>query len=315
MLPAKLERLELPQIRPALFAKHFNKSAKRVEAKVQDYLIDATEENIHDVRTSIRRLDSSIRILPKAVRNKAEISSSREGFKSLFKINSAIRDMDIIRSKFSEYPERFISQYPSFLETLQEHREAKLKEAREMALSLYNLEVPKIKKGNLPKKKLRRRYRKVANRFVDEAGSLFPLVISDAERRLELHQVRKDCKKLRYSFEATGENFDDDKNNKSDVKGAISLLEGMQDILGAIHDCDIMLLHLARAKGGRHAGRTNEDVEDGKGDYSELMRLEQKERAKLYSEFVSKYGNSDGRTERQQQLFKQEARNRLQLGH
>ena len=276
----------VPAIRVAPFAKGFNGRAKKVEDRIQDYLIDSNEENIHDVRTSIRRLDTSIRVLPKVIRRQPKVSDLRNYYRNFFKINSEIRDIDVIRSKFTQYPQDVTSSYPNFIETLQEHRDKKLKEAKEMALSAYNLEPLRIKKGDVSEKKLQRRYQKVATEFTNEIESLFPRVISDIGRRTELHDLRKDCKKLRYTLEVA----DSSAKGKRNIQGVVGLLEDMQDVLGAIHDCDIMLLHLARAKGGLHARRMN-DVEDGKGDFSDLIDLEQKERVKLYYQFVSRYGN------------------------
>lgn len=256
-----------------------------MEDRVQEYLADPNEENIHDLRTSIRRFDSCFRLLPKGVRKKSNLLNSRGSYKNLFKINSEIRDIDIICSKFAQYPQDVTSNYPDFLETQRDHRDRKLSEAKEMALSIYNNEKPlQIKKGILSKKKLRRRYKKVVARFVNEIETVLPLVVSDIERRLELHELRKDCKKLRYTLETI------DTGGNGETEDVISLLEGMQDLLGSIHDCDIMLLHLARAKGGIHA-RIVSGFGNGRADYSDLIDLEQKERARLYYQFVSKYGD------------------------
>lgn len=259
-----------------------------MEDNVQEYLIDPNEENIHDLRTSIRRFDSCFRFLPNGVRKKPNLLNSRVSYKKLFKINSGIRDIDIICSKFAQYPQDVTSNYPDFLETQRGHRDRKLREAKELALSIYNRKPLQIKKGILSKKKLRRRYKKVVARFVNEIEAIFPLVVSDIERRSELHELRKDCKKLRYTLEATD-------TNGNEVKDVISLLEGMQDFLGTIHDCDIMLLHLAKAKGGiRAKGGIHARISgfgNGRADYSDLIDLEQKERVRLYYEFVSKYGD------------------------
>jgi CHAD domain-containing protein len=278
-----LDHLVLPPIRRGSFAKRFDKSANKMEDNVRDYLIDPNEENIHDLRTSIRRFDSCFRLLPNGVRKKPNLLNSRASYKNLFKINSEIRDIDIICSKFAQYPQDVTSNYPDFLETQRGHRDRKLREAKELALSIYNRKPLQIKKGILSKKKLRRRYKKVVARFVNEIEAIFPLVVSDIKRRSELHELRKDCKKLRYTLEATD-------TNSNEAKDVISLLEGMQDFLGTIHDCDTMLLHLARAKGGIHA-RISGFGNGRAADYSDLIDLEQKERVRLYYEFVSKYGN------------------------
>ena len=41
---------------------------KRVDNRVDDYIKDSNENNIHDIRTAVRRLDASYRSLPKNMR-------------------------------------------------------------------------------------------------------------------------------------------------------------------------------------------------------------------------------------------------------
>ena len=62
-----------------------------------------------------------------------------------------------------------------------------------------------------------------------------PVVLSDNNKIEELHRLRKDFKKLRYAIEITLEN----KNAHN-----INNFKKIQDILGEIHDSDIMLDYL-----------------------------------------------------------------------
>ena len=48
-----------------IYIKLFDKNIQRVSIRAQNYLKHPNDENIHDMRTSIRRLDASYRILPK----------------------------------------------------------------------------------------------------------------------------------------------------------------------------------------------------------------------------------------------------------
>ena len=79
-----------------------------------------------------------------------------------------------------------------------------------------------------------------------------------------------------------------DRNKK--VNGLIDHLEGIQDDLGRIHDCDTVLLHLERGRGGLHSTK-GKNRRDGKGDYSDLIGLEQRKREELYNKFVARYGD------------------------
>jgi CHAD domain-containing protein len=281
--PIVREEVVLPSIKPKLFVKHVMKSINKMEKNVENYLIDPNEENIHDVRTSIRRLDAALRLLPKNIRKQSEISDLRAIAKNFFKINSDIRDMDIIKSKFTKYPQDITSRYPDFLNSLEEHRETKLKEAKRTALDVYNLNPSAIKLAKVPRKKLQRRSEKVTANFVDSIEGLFPIVIAASDKQRELHQMRKDCKKLRYVLETGGSSAKMPAARQLD--GAIHVLEEVQEILGAIHDSDMMLLHLARVRGG-HAKASNGSRGD---DYQDLIALESNERLGLYNQFVFKF--------------------------
>lgn len=282
-----VEQLAIPPIKLTPFKKFFNKSTKQVRGKIQDYMIDSNEENIHDLRRNIRRFDASFRLLPKKLRKNVDAMDLKDNYKSLFRINSEIRDMDIIRSEFTQFPPNVASSYPNFLKGLEEVRNKKLAEARKVALSAYDLKPLKVEKAALSKKKILSRYEKVTTNYVTEIERLLPIVLSDGEKTADLHQLRKDCKKMRYILEAV--NSDGTKEMKQ-AESMIDNLEEIQNDLGAIHDCDMVLLHLAKGRGALHSRRGNSNG-DGKGDYSDLINLEQRKREKLYSQFVTRFGN------------------------
>ena len=71
-------------------------NVKRVDDRLNDYINDSNENNIHDIRTATRRLDASYRSLPKKIRRKNKISKYMTTSKRLFKVNSQVRDRDII---------------------------------------------------------------------------------------------------------------------------------------------------------------------------------------------------------------------------
>ena len=50
---------------PGHFVTKMEENVDRVDNRVNDYIKDSNENNIHDVRTAIRRLDASFRLLPK----------------------------------------------------------------------------------------------------------------------------------------------------------------------------------------------------------------------------------------------------------
>ncbi|HZD35445.1 MAG TPA: CHAD domain-containing protein, partial [Nitrososphaeraceae archaeon] len=78
-----------------------------------------------------------------------------------------------------------------------------------------------------------------------------PIIVNDSKKIAELHEVRKDCKKLRYLLELLPENNDKDQRSEKDnyVSVLMEKLENVQDSLGLIHDYDMIVAYLKRHKG------------------------------------------------------------------
>src|SRR6476619_5522936 len=192
------------------FVKTLQENMQKVDKRVNDYLANSNEGNIHDIRTAIRRIDASFSTLPKNV----------------LKINSQIRDYDIIYGKLEKYSSEPV--YTELTESLKKRRDAKLRSARKIALSLRKLPLPNIDDDDISDKKLQQRFNKVASKFSDRIELNFPVVLTNVSKTEQLHEMRKDCKKLRYLLELLTD------QNKETGR-TISELEEMQDILGSIH--------------------------------------------------------------------------------
>ena len=234
------------------FVTKLQENVQRVDKRINDYIADSNETNIHDIRTSIRRVDASFRSLPRNVRKRNRIHNYVTLCKRLFKINSQIRDYDIIYEKLEKYSSQPI--YTELTESLKKRRNAELRKARDIALSLRKIKPPKIDEKDIPKKKLTRRFNKVISRFSDRIELNFPAVITDANRTRQLHEMRKDCKKLRYLLELLSY-----QNNKG-ADRTITELEKMQDMLGLIHDYDITIAYLRRVKHPKEVHHILDDV-------------------------------------------------------
>src|SRR5215831_11618634 len=87
------------------FLNKSERNIQRVNNKLDDYLKDPNEEQIHDIRTAVRRLRASNQTLPKTLRNKNELEEFVAKSKELFSLNSKIRDYDIIAEIVSKYTE------------------------------------------------------------------------------------------------------------------------------------------------------------------------------------------------------------------
>jgi CHAD domain-containing protein len=218
----------------------YKRNISRVSNKLNDYITNPDEKNIHDIRTSIRRLNACYKTLPKKIRNKKQVKTYVDKSRDLFKINSQIRDFDVITDLIRKNnPENGNGVGHTKFEN---RRASKLKEAKVVAVGLRKLPVPNVDKGSITAGKLTKRYNKLISNFGSRIQLTLPLVMTDADKVNELHEVRKDCKKLRYLLELVPYGKSSDKN----VSKLEEELQNMQDLLGAIHDCDAAVGYLKR---------------------------------------------------------------------
>ena len=251
------------QLTQKLFIKRYENIMEKFSKRLDDYIADPNEEIIHDIRIAIRRIESAHRILPNKIRRMLEIQEYVAETKMLFKINTQIRDFDIISVKLGKHGIR----YSELVNHLKNKREIELKHAHRLSIKLKNKPLPKIKKKDLIEKKLNKRFQKVLTKLIVEIQQNIPIVIADDKKIEELHKLRKEFKKLRYSLELI--------SNKAEPSESIKSLKKIQDSLGEIHDCDIMLDYLREVK--------------GPNELSDVIRNEIMERREKYQQFVQSF--------------------------
>src|SRR5215469_14984270 len=228
---------------PRHFVTKMEENVKRVDDRLDDYIKDSNENNIHDIRTATRRLDASYISLPKKIRRKTKIRKYVTTSKQLFKVNSQVRDCDIICEKLQKYSSEPI--YTKLIGSLNRKRKTKLASARKIALSLRDLPVPRVRENEIPAKQLKR-FNKVALGLRQRVQLDLPIVVTNANKIEELHELRKTCKKLRYLLELVS--HQNGINNNKEIHALITELEDVQDTLGSIHDSDTMIAYLRRVR-------------------------------------------------------------------
>ena len=229
------------------------RNISRVSNKLDDYLARQDEKNIHDIRTSVRRLDACHQTLPKKLRGRKQMKKFVKKSKDLFKINSQIRDFDIITELIGKNNTEHGSRN-SLVLNFENRRAQKLENAKVIAMGLRKLPLPKVKKKSVPKAKLTKRFNKLISKLGGRIQLNLPLVTTDPDKVAELHELRKDCKKLRYLLELVSH----DNSSGNIISKMEEELQNMQDLLGAIHDCDATVVYLKRQK----RQKTNEIIED-----------------------------------------------------
>lgn len=217
-----------------------HENLRRFDSKTNSYIKNSNEKNIHDVRTSIRRFNAAFLILPKRYRKGCLLSDYNQLANKFFKVNSEIRDMDIIHEKLNGYPQT--DQINIVIDLLKKNRQSNLEGAKTIALSLKNMNSNKIlDKMDITEKEVQKRYNKLLFRLISKIETNFLIVITNSLKIKELHELRKDCKKLRYLLELIS---DQDK----DIEKTVKQLDDIQDILGEIHDCDATIMFLQQQK-------------------------------------------------------------------
>ena len=212
-----------------------HENSRRLNRKTDHYINDPNENNIHDIRTSIRRFNAAVSTLPRKYREEPLLLEYSKIANKLFKVNSEIRDSDIILIKL----EKFYSspQRNMVTDTLKQTRQAKLENAKTMAQNLKNLNSNMINGIGVTENELQKRYSKILSKLISRIDDVFPIVLTNPLKLEELHELRKDCKKIRYMLELVEK---DDKNAAS----LIRILEKVQDIVGSIHDSDATIIYL-----------------------------------------------------------------------
>ena len=119
-----------------------SENLQTVSNRINKYLKKSNAKQIHDVRTSIRRLDATFSTLPKKYRNGSPLSDYVLQCKELFKINSEIRDFDIIYEKLRKYPSS--GQRDNIIEALKKTRKVKLERAKNVAVLLKSIDTGTI---------------------------------------------------------------------------------------------------------------------------------------------------------------------------
>jgi CHAD domain-containing protein len=222
------------------FQDSFKSDLKSLDNALEAFLAHPatpTEETVHDLRTSIRKIRAAYAILPKSEkkRNK-ELGPFVRACVAAFDASSPIRDIDVVRPKLANAKENSESKKDSEIE-LERERANKLVPALKKVRALNSLQKPQLD-FVISDKKLDKRFNRRVKQLKRKSRELIPEVLSDESKAEELHMLRKCYKKLRYSLELG--------SPSKEVKEVVKVLKERQAVLGAIHDSDITLSFLEK---------------------------------------------------------------------
>lgn len=224
-------------ITPRSYTESLSKSEKTVSNKVEAYIKEPTEENVHDLRISIRRLLTTANILPKKIRGHKESRRYLESCERLLQLNAKVRDIDIVLSKLPNHGDD--PAYSSLAIRLNKIRESSVRKAQKLASSIDEKKNLPIHPSELSAPFIQKRFKKTADTLAKKLKKHLRIVTRERKDLDELHKLREDSRRLRFTLEM------DDTPKTSKL---LSILETWQDVLGKIRDSDIFILHFGYEK-------------------------------------------------------------------
>ena len=216
---------------------------------------DLDSEFLHDFRVAVRRTRSAFSQI-KGVLQPAVLSRFRPGFKWLGEITGPTRDLDVYLLKLPAYRDQLPTALQAELEPLQNHLGKHQRSAqRKLAKQLDSVRFRRLMqewRAFLSQPFVPSAWTEKAVRPVGEIASrriwkAYRKVIRDGEAITKstpaeaLHELRIDCKKLRYLMEFFQSLYPADR-----IRKQIKALKSLQDNLGDFHDLEVQAEALTR---------------------------------------------------------------------
>jgi CHAD domain-containing protein len=242
-------------ITPQSYTQSLSKSEKTVSDRVKAYIKEPSEENVHDLRTSIRRLLTTANVLPKTVRRQKEFKRYLESYRKLLRLNAKVRDVDIILRKLPHHGDDPV--FSKLAKQLQEIRESSLKRAKRFASSIKSKRDFSVEAKELSSPLIQKRFRKTASTLTKTLKTHLRIVVKEPKNLDELHKLREDSRSLRFTLEM---------DDSPETSKLMPVLEKWQDVLGEIRDSDIFI---SRVEDGKFSSKLKEVLEKEKSGRQE----------------------------------------------
>jgi CHAD domain-containing protein len=242
-------------ITPRSYTENLSRSEKTVSDKVKAYLKEPSEENVHDLRVSIRRLLTMADILPKKIRRQKDSKKYLESYDRLLRLNTNVRDADIILSKLPNHGDD--PAYSKLATQFKDMRESSIKKARRFASSLKDRKSFSFEANKLSDSLIQKRFKKTAGTLTKRLREHLRIVVKEPKNLEELHKLREDSRRLRFTLEI---------DDTPETSKLLPTLETWQDVLGKIRDSDIFI---SQFKDEKSSSKIKEVLEKEKSDRQE----------------------------------------------
>ncbi|MEP4077553.1 CHAD domain-containing protein [Haloferula sp.] len=220
---------------------------------------DIDTEHLHDYRVSIRKL-RSVFTLVKGVYPEKQTQELKTTFGDLFRVTSRLRDLDVYLLEEAEYRRRLPDCLSPGLDRM--FADFRAERRRELGKLRKRFQSPEYRKQMDRQFKWFGRAKLPSGEIADlpmgevaakEIWKHYKLVrglgvaLTDETPEEEVHELRKQCKKLRYLLELFSSLF-----SEKALKSILRRLRGLQNTLGDFNDYSVqsesMLEYLEKAK-------------------------------------------------------------------
>ena len=142
------------------------------------------------------------------------------------------RDIDIVSEKIEQ--KNAEGEYNALLNKLSRLRESSVRTGLARARALNSDPRIPVRTRGVSRSDLERRFEKLSKKYAARIEKRLPKVLESADEKEELHRLREEARRLRYTLE-----FGD----KESYRKQLRVLRSWQDVLGGIHDSDIFIQH------------------------------------------------------------------------
>jgi len=206
----------------------YRRASKDLRAKVKRLQANPTADNLHDLRTSIRRLEAVVDLFPKNIRKSKKMRKFLAPCRKLFRSTTPVRDIDVVLQSINSNTSE--ERIQPIVSKIKQDRDPLVSNVLHFAELLEEIDPPRITKSDLSSREIAKRRDKIIRRLVAKLEEEVPIVLGDFRKIKELHDVRKECKMLRYILELfPSDRYDD----------LVKLMRNWQTILGTIRDIDV----------------------------------------------------------------------------
>ena len=172
------------------------------------------------------------------------------------------RDIDIVSKKIEH--KNAEGEYNALLKKLNRLRESSVRTGLARARALNSDPRLPVRIRGMSRSNLQRRFEKLSKKYAARIEKRLPRVLASAEEKEELHRLREEARRLRYTLE-----FGDKESDGNRLK----VLRSWQDVLGGIHDSDIFIQYFEGSESAEERSLVEDEIIARSQNYGKFRLL------------------------------------------